>query len=316
MCSSFQLPREQLPEPERKDPHAGLFRQASWQRPLQPPEHRGEHVASTWAVQPAQIQEHEQLSPGPNVGVGGGVPSRILRVKGPASLWKPSTTMTMLCSAASVSTNCDVVPGPLSSSHASSIPEQRLPSNTYSTVSREEPEVSIVYEPRRGARYTKVASGAPCPPQLPERALLPPTVEPVTVIGALLPRSRSGQATSTGVGVAVGVDVTVGRSVADGVHAAMRVLVAVGVRVAVAVAVAVGKGVGGCTPQPYNALLTAVRISSIVIWPSRLASPAVHVAAPALPRAMFTIVSSSSMVTERSLLQSPVHAWVGVAVGV
>jgi hypothetical protein len=86
----------------------------------------------------------------------------------------------------------------------------------------------------------------------------------------------------------------------------------IGVLVGAWVAVAVGDPPG----QPFSALFTAVRISSIVIWPLWLASPAVHVATPALPRAMFTMVSSSSTVTERSLWQSPGHLGAGVAVGV
>ena len=49
--------------------------------------------------------------------------------------------------------------------------------------------------------------------------------------------------------------------------------------------------------HPLSALVTALRISSMVIWLSWFASPASHVVTGALPRAMFTIVSSSSMVT-------------------
>jgi hypothetical protein len=94
----------------------------------------------------------------------------------------------------------------------------------------------------------------------------------------------------TGEGVRVGV--TVGRGVAE------RDGVMLGVGVAVRVEVAT---------QPLSALFTAVRISSTVIWPSSLISPMSQSDTGALPRAMFTIVSSSSTVTCSSLLQSPQH---------
>ena len=49
--------------------------------------------------------------------------------------------------------------------------------------------------------------------------------------------------------------------------------------------------------HPFNALFTAVRISSTVISPSLLASPALQSDSRALPRAMFTMVRMSSTVT-------------------
>jgi hypothetical protein len=78
---------------------------------------------------------------------------------------------------------------------------------------------------------------------------------------------------------------------------------AVGVRVFVGVIVAVGEtvemmvGVGGATLQPLRALRTAARISSTVMYPSWVASPASHAATGALPSAMFTMVSGSLTVT-------------------
>jgi hypothetical protein len=57
----------------------------------------------------------------------------------------------------------------------------------------------------------------------------------------------------------------------------------------------------------------------MVISPSPLVSPAEQSATGLLPRAMFTIVTSSSMVTAPSPPQSPGHdggAWVGVWVSV
>ena len=59
-------------------------------------------------------------------------------------------------------------------------------------------------------------------------------------------------------------------------------------------------------------MLTAVRISSMVIWPSRFASPAKQVSTLAFPRAILTIVTISLTVTCPLLLQSPTQ---GIAVG-
>lgn len=58
-------------------------------------------------------------------------------------------------------------------------------------------------------------------------------------------------------------------------------------------------------------------VSSTVISPSWLESPALHVVTGVFPRAMFTIVRISSTVTELLPSQSPTHpAGVGEAVGV
>lgn len=67
--------------------------------------------------------------------------------------------------------------------------------------------------------------------------------------------------------------------------------------------------------HPFRALLTAVRISSTVIWPSWLASPAGQLVTAALPSAMLTMVRISSMETAASPLQLPTQA-LGVGVGV
>ena len=96
--------------------------------------------------------------------------------------------------------------------------------------------MSIVYEPRNGAVYKKVASGALLPPEphdAPPIRLEEPTVLPLTATGRTLPRSEPGQA-SVGVEVGDGVDVEVGG----------RVAVAVGVRVNVSVGELVGVSVG------------------------------------------------------------------------
>jgi hypothetical protein len=50
-------------------------------------------------------------------------------------------------------------------------------------------------------------------------------------------------------------------------------------------------------PQPFRASLTACRISSTVICPSPLGSPAAQVDTAACPKAMFTMVTISSTVT-------------------
>jgi hypothetical protein len=114
------------------------------------------------------------------------------------------------------------------------------------------------------------------------------------------------------VGVIVGV--SVGVSVGVGVGVEVGVLVLVG-----------GGGGGGCgvfvgvgvTPQPFRALFTAVRISSIVISLSLLASPAGHAESCAFCRAISTMVTMSVTVTFPLLLQSPVHcAGLGVGEGV
>jgi len=70
-------------------------------------------------------------------------------------------------------------------------------------------------------------------------------------------------------------------------------------------------------PQPFRALLIAVRISSMVMSPSRFTSPARHSETSALPRATLTSVRTSSIVTWVLPSQSPAHAFavVGVSVG-
>lgn len=65
--------------------------------------------------------------------------------------------------------------------------------------------------------------------------------------------------------------------------------------------------------HPFSALLTAAMISLMVIVPLPLASPAGQAATFAVPRAMFTSVMRSSIVTSKTLLQSPTHVF-GVAV--
>ena len=57
--------------------------------------------------------------------------------------------------------------------------------------------------------------------------------------------------------------------------------------------------------HPLRALFSAAMISLIVMSPLPSASPAVQAESGVLPRAMFTMVRSSSTVTCRSSLQSP-----------
>jgi hypothetical protein len=73
--------------------------------------------------------------------------------------------------------------------------------------------------------------------------------------------------------------------------------------------------------QLFRALFTAVRISSTVICPSALASPAPQAEMSVLPSAILTMVRISSTVTEWLLLQSPTQRGgdgvrVGVKIGV
>jgi hypothetical protein len=126
------------------------------------------------------------------------------------------------------------------------------------------------------------------------------------VVLTIEPAARFGTLGAPVLGVEVGLPagrVPVGVAVAAAV-------VAVGVVVAggcVAAGVAVGT-----TGHPFRALITAVRISSTVIWWSLFASPASHSRTLAFPRAMFTIVRISSIVTAPLSLQSPTQELVGV----
>src|SRR5262249_42050506 len=80
-------------------------------------------------------------------------------------------------------------------------------------------------------------------------------------------------------------------------------------------------GIGFCSAhvksleQPLSALSKAVTISSTVICPSWLLSPAMQSATAALPSAMFTMVRISSTVTCESALQSPTQLCARAEVG-
>ena len=67
--------------------------------------------------------------------------------------------------------------------------------------------------------------------------------------------------------------------------------------------------------QPFSALFTAATISSTVIFPLPLASPAGHDESGAVPSAMFTIFTTSPTVASPSPLQLPTHV-LSVSVGV
>lgn len=97
------------------------------------------------------------------------------------------------------------------------------------------------------------------------------------------------------VAVAMGSDVLVGAPVE--VDRTVEVEVAVAVTATtdvVTVAVAVGRGAG----QPPNALTTAPRISSMVIFPSPFESPARHPSTLNPVSATFTMVNRSAIETE------------------
>src|SRR4029453_1878799 len=72
----------------------------------------------------------------------------------------------------------------------------------------------------------------------------------------------------------------------------------------------------GGAAHPFRALFTAVRISSMVIWLSPFASPALQVLMSAFPSAMLTNGSRSPPAPGPARLQSPTHALaIGVGVG-
>jgi hypothetical protein len=116
-----------------------------------------------------------------------------------------------------------------------------------------------------------------------------------------------------GFGVTVGVEVepAVGLLVCVGVPVGMPLGVdvglAVGAPVGVDVAAGVGLGVAGSASHPFNALLTAVIISSMVIWLSWLTSPGGQLTTSTSARAILVSNKISSTVTAPSLLQSPLQ---------
>jgi len=73
-------------------------------------------------------------------------------------------------------------------------------------------------------------------------------------------------------------------------------------------------GVGGGIPQPDSALFTAW-IMTAMSTPPPLGTPCGHVEGCAVPRTMFTNLSTSPTVTSPAPLQSPTHTAFGVGLG-